>query len=66
MKRIILTGYNGFIGSNLRRSMVDYDIINWKFYNKADNYKESTIINLAGKAHDLKTLPPRQILPGQY
>ena len=51
MKRILITGYSGFVGINLTK----YFINNFKLipFNKTFNFNTDIVIHLAGKAHDL-------------
>ena len=51
---IYLTGATGFVGTSVIKSFYDYKIIKQRRYDKIKIDSESTIIHLAGKAHDLK------------
>ena len=51
---IYLTGATGFVGTSVIKSFYDYKIIKKGRYDKIKIDSESTIIHLAGKAHDLK------------
>lgn len=64
--KILITGYTGFIGLNLTRSLKSYSLVgvdlyknssisthyNWETFNNATDI--DCIIHLAGKAHDVK------------
>jgi nucleoside-diphosphate-sugar epimerase len=56
MNSIFITGHTGFVGKNLINFFQNYYFK--KFYFKKDSIvvKESVVIHLAGKAHDLKKL----------
>jgi len=53
-KTIFLTGSSGFVGTNLHKNLNSK--FNFKFYKKDNPIRvaENFVINLAGKAHDLK------------
>ncbi len=59
MKKIILTGSNGFVGRNLIKSLSSsYDFIKFNFENKI-KLNAFAIIHLAGLAHDLNNTRDR-------
>lgn len=52
-KKIFITGASGFVGSNIISYLTEYS---FKKYNRTENIEimEDIVLNLAGKAHDLK------------
>ena len=58
MKNILITGINGFVGSNLKEYLALYTVFNISSYNRNNTieyiYESDVIIHLAGKAHDIK------------
>ena len=53
-KSVLVTGHTGFVGINLLKYFDNTYIINKLNKNENININEDVIINLAGKAHDLK------------
>ena len=54
-KTIFITGASGFVGSNIISYLTEYS---FKKYNRTENIEimEDIVLNLAGKAHDLKQI----------
>ena len=58
MKNILISGLNGFVGSNLQSFLDNYDIYNIIGFNRENSSNQfksiDVVVHLAGKSHDLK------------
>lgn len=72
MKKIIITGIRGFVGTHLKQSIKDWEVTGVSRTGRGKNIisydeislellnKTNTVIHLAGKAHDLKKVKSEQ------